>query len=268
MDEIFFLLSKTMVILIEPLAHPYVLVVFSLITYRLKKRHLTKVLIGSAIALPWIYGVVPISTAGIMLLENRFNIPDLSHRPITGIVVMGGHMGDGLTAMQRSQIQQNDGDRLSKGFIIQRRHPDAKLVFAGYSSKINPKGWTEAQMIRNMLEEMGLKNDKIEFETQSRNSFDTAEKIRDIYNVKDSGEWVLITSASHMPRAIGAFRKVGWENIIAYPVDFISGTSHNHYFSLATGTNRVRLLLHEIVGLLVYRMTGRSSTLFPMQRSQ
>jgi uncharacterized SAM-binding protein YcdF (DUF218 family) len=61
-----------------------------------------------------------------------------------------------------------------------------------------------------------------------------------------------------MPRAMASFQKAGW-NVTPYPVDFRTGgaTPWTEY-SLAEGARKWHLLLHELVGLLTYRLTGRA----------
>ena len=66
-----------------------------------------------------------------------------------------------------------------------------------------------------------------------------------------------------MPRAKGAFAAAGWDSIIAYPVDFQTGTSASGIFDLEVGTDAVRTWLHEYVGIAVYWATGRSAILIP-----
>ena len=70
--------------------------------------------------------------------------------------------------------------------------------------------------------------------------------------------WLLLTSASHMPRALATFRKAGW-NVTPYPVDFRAGT-HTPWtqYSLAEGAKKWHLALHELAGLLAYRLAGRA----------
>jgi uncharacterized SAM-binding protein YcdF (DUF218 family) len=87
----------------------------------------------------------------------------------------------------------------------------------------------------------------------------------DLINVRPDERWLLVTSAMHMPRAVGAFRQVGLQ-VEAYPVDWqTAGASDLLSFF---GSPFVRFPLcdaavHEWMGLLVYWLQGRSSALFP-----
>ena len=58
-------------------------------------------------------------------------------------------------------------------------------------------------------------------EDQSRNTRENAIFTRRLVDPKPGERWLLVTSAWHMPRAIGVFRKAGFE-IEAFPVDYLS----------------------------------------------
>ncbi len=80
---------------------------------------------------------------------------------------------------------------------------------------------------------------------------------------KPGERWLLVTSAYHMPRAVGAFRKVGFE-VEAYPVDYRThGNLWIPFDDAASGLRRTDTATREWVGLLVYWLTGKSSALFP-----
>ena len=105
---------------------------------------------------------------------------------------------------------------------------------------------------------------RILYEDQSRNTAENARLSRELAIPQDGENWVLITSAFHMPRSVGAFRKAGWK-IIAYPVDFgTTGTQGvTPTFDFRGGLGRLSRALHECLGLLFYWLTDRTDSLFP-----
>ena len=76
--------------------------------------------------------------------------------------------------------------------------------------------------------------------------------------------WLLVTSARHMPRSIGVFRKAGW-SMVAYPVDYVTPQPVGMPlgFNVARGLGAVDAAAYEWIGLVYYRLTGRSDAWFP-----
>ena len=76
--------------------------------------------------------------------------------------------------------------------------------------------------------------------------------------------WLLITSAAHMPRAIGSFRTAGWEGILAHPVDYHTpAVGHSELWNIDKGTRMLRIAFHEYAQLLIYWLSGRSTNILP-----
>jgi uncharacterized SAM-binding protein YcdF (DUF218 family) len=76
--------------------------------------------------------------------------------------------------------------------------------------------------------------------------------------------WILVTSAWHMPRAIGCFRRAGW-SATPYPVDFKTSGRPLERTEVALGPQLflATLAMKEWVGLVAYRILGYTDALFP-----
>ena len=112
---------------------------------------------------------------------------------------------------------------------------------------------------------MGLDQGDVVYEDRSRNTFENALFTRDLVKPKEGERWLLVTSAMHMPRAVGVFRKVGFP-VIAYPVDFrTNGEFWRAGVPGDTGSavSMVENAMHEWLGLIAYRLTGKTDALFP-----
>jgi uncharacterized SAM-binding protein YcdF (DUF218 family) len=104
---------------------------------------------------------------------------------------------------------------------------------------------------------LGVPASQVQYEDQSRNTYENAVLTAKLTGVNPKDRWLLLTSASHMPRSMATFVKAGW-NVTAYPVDFRTGqTSDWLDFNLAGGASNWETALHELVGILAYRLTGR-----------
>ena len=264
----FFVLSKVLSLVLEPLAHPFLLLIVAWLARWRRRRRLQSTCVALAVGLPLLYGFLPFSQAGLMLLENRFPIPTLDERPVDGVIVLGGHTGSGLVSQQRGQPQQNQSaERLTMGLKLHRQYPDVPLLFSGFSGKLFHQGWGNADIIRRLLSDLSVPLGRVQFEETSRNTYENAVNSRQLLLPQPGSRWILVTSAAHMPRSIGSFEAAGWTGIIPYPVDYTTGTDFEKLYSLQQGFGSMRQTLYEIAGLVVYRLTGRSNQLLPSAKS-
>jgi uncharacterized SAM-binding protein YcdF (DUF218 family) len=141
--------------------------------------------------------------------------------------------------------------------------PGKPFFVSGFSGRLNPRGWNEAEITARLFEQQGLDPARVRFEAESRN---TAENARLTAAMVDAGEarpWLLVTSAWHMPRAVGSFRAAGLE-VLPYPVDFRTEPSKLAWpRDVGASLHLAGIALHEWLGLIVYYVNGNSAELFP-----
>ena len=262
----FFILSKMLAILLEPLAHPYILLLLAGLMRLLRRRRMMRLCIGMAVVLPLLYAVLPLSTLPLRMLEDSYKVPKVTQQ-VDGILVLGGHTDNGWVSETRGQAQQNRAsDRLTKAIMLHRQQPQAMLIFTGFSGRLSPRGWNEAEITRRLLDELGVSESDVLFEMTSRNTWENAVNSQKVAVPQPGSRWILVTSAAHMPRAVAAFTAAGWEGLIPYPTDFQTPTHGPEAFDFAVGTAAVRNWLHEYVGIAAYRITGRASAVSDAQR--
>src|SRR5690606_22170344 len=115
------------------------------------------------------------------------------------------------------------------------------------------------------LKAAGVAPERIVLESQSRNTFENALYLRDLLEPRPGNQWLLVTSAWHMPRAVGAFRQAGF-SVIAWPTDYRTrgaGDLARPFDTMTEGLRRTDMAVREWIGLVAYRMLGRSDALFP-----
>lgn len=139
-------------------------------------------------------------------------------------------------------------------------------MFSGGSSALRAAGEnTESDTVRQALPALGISPDRVLFEGQSRNTAENAQLSKTLAQPKPGERWLLVTSAYHMPRAVGCFRTAGFE-VTAYPVDFrttgIDGL-WKPYRSVSDGLADLDTGVREWLGLLVYYLSGRTDALWP-----
>ena len=200
-----------------------------------------------------ILGFSPVGNALIIPLEDRFPPWDAARGPPDGIIVLGGAI-DGLG--RHNEIMLNEAvERLTVVPELARRYPNARILLSG----------TEAKFAARLLESLDIAGGRITLEDRSRNTMENAVFSKAIARPKPGERWLLVTSAYHMPRAIGAFRKAGFPTE-AYPVDWRTRGGEDALRPFATmgdGLQRTDIAVHEWVGLAAYWLTERSSQLFP-----
>jgi uncharacterized SAM-binding protein YcdF (DUF218 family) len=112
---------------------------------------------------------------------------------------------------------------------------------------------------------LGVDPQRIELEERSRTTCENAEQSLLAAKPNLGDRWVLVTSASHMPRAVACFRAVGF-SVIPYPVDYRTrGTAdlRRPVDSIADGLEALDLAAHEWIGLATYRLLGQTRELLP-----
>ena len=123
----------------------------------------------------------------------------------------------------------------------------------------------EADAAGMVLRDLGIGSDRLLLERKARNTAENAMLAKQLADPKPGERWLLVTSAWHMPRAMGLFRKAGFD-VEAWPVDYRTagpGDAWILFSSPVEGLRRLDFVVKEWVGLLVNRLTGRSDDLFP-----
>jgi uncharacterized SAM-binding protein YcdF (DUF218 family) len=151
-----------------------------------------------------------------------------------------------------------------------RLYPHARLVFTGGSGSLRPGPFKESDKVRSFWRDAIVDRGQVLYEEASRNTHENATFTRDLVKPKAGEKWLLVTSAAHMPRSVGLFRKAGFD-VIAYPVAFKStGMDGQWYVPRTAGAalGNIESAVHEYVGLWVYYQTGRLDQLFPAPATQ
>ncbi len=153
-------------------------------------------------------------------------------------------------------------ERVTGTLALALRYPDAKVLISGGDSAIVPRGLSEADATRRLLVEDGLDPRRILAETRSRDTYENAVYSKELAQPQPGQIWVLVTSANHMPRAVGCFRAVAFD-VIPYPVDYDTGPDAQAIFDFAGNLRILGWATHEWIGLADYRLRGRIAALFP-----
>ncbi|WP_068459088.1 YdcF family protein [Hyphomicrobium sulfonivorans] len=224
-----------------------------------------KGLLIAALALLVVGGISPLSTWMLVPLEERFHRPELGDRPIDGIIILGGGEDARSAAGRGVHGLTGSGERITEAVELARRYPAAKVVYAGGVTEILRHPVSIAAAGGAMLRGLGIGDDRLILEDASRNTWENARFTRDMVQPKSGERWVVVTSAWHMPRAIGNFRKAGFD-VEPWPVDYRTlGWDEMWYLidNPVKGLNQVDIAGKEWIGLVVNWLSGRTDALFP-----
>jgi uncharacterized SAM-binding protein YcdF (DUF218 family) len=226
------------------------------------RRRLGVGLVGLVTLLCLAVTLLPVGAWMLRPLEDRFPATPLPER-LDGIIVLGGAINPVLSAARHQPVLTDSAERLFAFVALARQHPEAKLVFTGGSASVVDTIDREADVARAVFDGLGLAPGRVVFERDSRNTYENAVMSKQLVQPQPGERWALITSAYHMPRAVGCFRAQGWP-VIADPVDY--GTSPQGdppSLSLLAGLDGVHWALREWIGLAFYYLAGRTSGFLP-----
>lgn len=233
-----FFLKKLFSFLILP---PALFILLFLTIFFLSKRRLINLLaLFGALSL-YLLSVEPVKDALYKPLEDKYPVPQSVD--VDALVVLGG--GSYNTGI----LKEDSMKRLLTGFILHKKYGLPIILSGGASVGRLP----EAEIMKQLLEELGVDRRSIITEVRSRDTYENALYVKEICQQHGFKKIALITSAYHMPRAMETFKSVGLD-VLPYPTDF----KQDKKYTLYSFIPRISVLndsykaLREHLGLLAY----------------
>jgi len=261
MDNTFWVLSKVIWGIVAPETSLLILLIFGTVLLWTRRNKAGGVIITSSVVIIAMISIFPFSAWIFHPLENRFPIPFKLPEKVDGIIVLAGAENISVTAARGQPSLHGGGERLTTFVWLARLYPNAILLFSGGSGSLMDQKQKSDDTARKLFDQLGLEAERVQYESGSKNTAESASKSYQLVQPKPGQNWILVTSAFHMPRSVGLFRKVGWQ-VIPYPVDFNTTNSSSMNFDLME-VGRFSQGLREWVGLAAYRITGQMTELFP-----
>ena len=249
----FFYLSKILAFLLNPLVWIFFLLIVGLILKNLKIKRILFI----------------ISFLSLYLFSNSFFVDECmrwyeytskdfkENEKYEWAVVLGG-MINYDERLDKPQFNKS-ADRIFQVLPLWKNGNVKKIVISGGSGSISKPSHKEAQILKNYLLKIGIPDSVLFVEKESKNTRENALFTKNFFaKNKINSQFLLITSAFHMPRAKACFEKVGLKNIRPFCTDRYSGVRKfewDHCFipnadALATFT----LFIHELSGYIIYWM--------------
>ena len=204
--------------------------------------------------------IEPLAALPLVPLENRFPVLHSLPGKVDGIILLGGAVDPERTAEYGQVALNQSAARVTETLRLAQRYPTARILLSGGFGGLLHEPTTEAAATAQLLTELGVAANRLVIEDKSRTTHENAVFSKRIVDPKPGEVWILVTSADHMPRAVGCFRQVGWP-VVPDPVDFEA--VRRLHISLAHGLDSIDLAAHEWLGLVFYRIAGWTDALFP-----
>ncbi|MBO0763667.1 MAG: YdcF family protein [Hyphomicrobiaceae bacterium] len=262
----FFLLAKVLWFLLQPSSLMIAAVMAGAALAATRWCRLGRKLLWSGSLALLICGLTPLGDVLIRPLETRFPRPALTpEMPVAGIIVLGGAEDGHADGSPQLAALNEAAERYTEAVALVRRLPAARLVFSGGSGAVLAASAPEAETAARLFEALGVPRERITLEPASRDTYENALFTARILNPKPGERWLLVTSAWHMPRAIGCFRRAGF-TIEAWPVDYRTPgrlQPLRFHSSMPEGLRRIDFIAKEYLGLVIYYLAGRTEELLP-----
>jgi uncharacterized SAM-binding protein YcdF (DUF218 family) len=257
-------LTRIFWLLVQPVTLAMLLLILGwLLSFR-AKRFWSRTFLGLGLL---IFLIIGFTTAGYLLitpLEDRFVRPAEPAR-VDGIVVLGGGM-DGEVNHVRGGFELNRaGDRMVEGVRLALKYPEAKVVIAAGPAALALEQEAEAFAAQRLFTAFGIAPERLILDDKSRNTEENAQFAKQLAGPDAGQTWLLVTSAFHMPRSVGLFRRADFA-VVPWPADYYSSGVEGVRFkpdqvpeNIAVATTALR----EWTGLLGYWLTGKIDELVP-----
>ena len=262
MDTLFFVAAKLAWGLLQP--DNWYLVGIAVVVLALVRGRVRLALAAAAATAAFVLalGLLPVGQWLLVPLERQYPYHPAVTGPVTGIIVLGGGEvpdPDRDTDQDGPRLSATN-DRFSEAAALARRYPQARVVYSGGSGALADLGRAETEegrIARRVLAGAGIAADRLTFETGSRNTAENAALSLAMVQPPAGSQWLLVTSAFHMPRALRSFRRAGWPGVVPWPTDYRTSRPARPGWRPKVNTTTLTLALKEYLGALVYGVTGR-----------
>ena len=252
----FYMLAQTFWFFCAPSHLGALLTLAAAVLLFLKRQRAARRCAVIAAAILIVLGFTPVSMWLMRPIESAYPRQPLPAH-LDGILILGGGT-DGEIYASRSVPNPDHGlARLVGGAMLARQHPEARVVFTGGPFPVSDPR-SEARAARDILIGLGVAPNRLILEDRSLNTWKNFVLSRALVKPKDGETWAVVTSAVHMPRTMAIAAKTGWP-MIPWPADYLTAaTFHYEPGDFVGNLERGDLAVHEGIGLLVYRLTGKA----------
>lgn len=251
-------LDKILTQLAYPLGVSLSLAVLALILFGLNWRRWGSAFLGIAIVWLGLWSLPVVSDTLRLSLEGQFENRPVDDLPMADAVVV---LGGGITPVPLHWPYPDLGqgaDRVWHAARIYQAGKAPRVIISGGRLPWLGERTPESEAMRRFLIDLGVPEEALLLEDQSRNTHENAVYTAKLLQELDLDKVLLVTSALHMPRALATFRSAGIDAFPA-PTDFEVIPQPPHplrWLPDAGALSESTRALKEYLGLWVYRWRG------------
>lgn len=252
-------LSKLVAVFLYPLNLSLLLILLSGLFYLSRRKKLGTSCVLIAITILMVSAMPPVANALIKNLESQHHPYKASVAPVAdAILILGGAVA--LPQTPRVDLELvGASDRVRYAAKLYKEKKAKKIVIAGGNVFPQEDIRGEAYYIAQLLMEWGVPQQDILFEEQSRNTYENALYVKPLLDSSNLSRVLLVTSATHMPRAYAVFSAQNID-VIAAPTDILMANNDNpdifNWIPTADALSNTTSAIKEYMGWYYYRLKG------------
>lgn len=259
-----FVLSKLFWVFVQPLSLAFLLALAAalLIAIGWRKTACLSAFLAALVLFVTLY--TSTGTVALQMLEARY-ARAAEPTGLACVIVLGGAF-DNETNTARGGIELNQAaDRFIETLRLARDHPQSRILISGGDGSISGAYEGEAQAAARFFSAFGISPDRLIGENTSRTTYENSRNAAGLLKAEQLDNCLLITSAFHMTRAVGLFRKAGI-GVIAWPTDYRTSGIAKWSLDFTQPSLNVQLATtaaREWLSLTAYYLSGRIDSIFP-----
>lgn len=226
------------------------------------RRRWLRVLTVATLVTVWSLGSPVLATIALGWLEAQYPPFDrASTARFDAIIVLGGGVSGAGSLRPADQLSGLSMQRTLCGTDLFAQGRAQKLVLSGGDGLVFGEGPKEAVEMKRLAVRVGVPEQAIVLEEQARSTYENAVGARRVFG---GTSVLLVTSASHMPRAVALFRKQGFD-VTPAPCNYYVQEWPQFWrnwgpFVLIPdiyALSETTMAITEVLGMIAYRMTGK-----------
>lgn len=251
-------------LVLQPSSFVLLLLILSLLLLLFRRYAAGRAILSIALILAVMPALFPLRDALTLPLEEH--VPRATALPehVDGVIVLGGAVNWRITQARQQLAVDDTGERMLAAAALARRYPQAKLVLTGIFGEYLTSEFRPYAQGTAFFAGPEYPPGRVLYLGEARSTYEDALLSLETVQPRQGETWLLVTSAMHMPRALGVFQTIGW-SVQPYPVDYTTTGKLELRPTLDILTSLVSLdrVVREWGALVIYQTTGRTQNLFP-----